>query len=107
MDHPQTPRILAPNLSTFQHKLVRMLGKVVQLRGESATIDAGGNVDIILNRDAHLSVGRAVEIIGKVDGDLRVKVQAATDFGPAEKIDWDAVKAVVEATHRHKTIFYD
>jgi energy-converting hydrogenase Eha subunit F len=50
MDHPQTPRILAPNLQSFQHKLVRILGKVVQLRGETAVIDAGGNIDVILNR---------------------------------------------------------
>jgi len=50
MDHPQTPRILAPHLSNFQHRIVRMLGKVVQLRGETAVIDAGGNVDVILNR---------------------------------------------------------
>jgi replication factor A3 len=50
MDHPQTPRILAPHLQSFQHKLVRMLGKVVQLRGEKAVIDAGGNVEVILNR---------------------------------------------------------
>jgi hypothetical protein len=27
-----------------------MLGKVVQLRGDTAVIDAGGNVDVILNR---------------------------------------------------------
>jgi hypothetical protein len=50
MEHPQTPRILAPHLQSFQHKIVRMLGKVVQLRGETAVIDAGGNVDVILNR---------------------------------------------------------
>jgi hypothetical protein len=50
MDHPQTPRILAPHLQQFQHKLVRMLGKVVQLRGDTAVIDAGGNVDVLLNR---------------------------------------------------------
>lgn len=50
MDHPQTPRILAPHLSNFQHRIVRMLGKVVQLRGETAVIDAGGQVDVILNR---------------------------------------------------------
>jgi hypothetical protein len=148
MDHPQTPRILAPHLQQFQHKLVRMLGKVVQLRGDTAVIDAGGNVDVLLNRvrrlvlyhlilhpifpnllphhvyrclyihrslyprlqhlelqreghrprllrdlalqkqppltstqDSHLAVGHAVEIIGKVDGNLNIKVQAATDFG--------------------------
>jgi replication factor A3 len=50
MDHPQTPRILAPHLSNFQHRIVRVLGKVVQLRGEQAVIDAGGNIDVILNR---------------------------------------------------------
>jgi hypothetical protein len=49
-DHPQTPRVLAPHLSNFQHRIVRILGKVVQLRGETAVIDAGGNVDVVLNR---------------------------------------------------------
>lgn len=82
-----------------------MLGKVVQLRGENAIIDAGGQVDVILNRDSHLAVGHAVEIIGKVDQNLAIKVQAATDFGT--NIDFTAVNAVVEATHRYKEIFYD
>ncbi|KAH7380307.1 replication factor A protein 3 [Phaeosphaeria sp. MPI-PUGE-AT-0046c] len=105
MDHPQTPRILAPHLSNFQHRIVRMLGKVVQLRGETAIIDAGGQVDVILTRDSHLAVGHAVEVIGKVDGNLNIKVQAVTDFGT--NIDFNAANAVVEATHRHKAIFYD
>jgi len=105
MDHPQTPRILAPHLSQFQHRIVRILGKVVQLRGEHAIIDAGGNIDVVLNRDAHLAVGHAVEVIGKVDQNLHVKVQAATDFGTG--VDFNAANAVVEATHRHKEIFYN
>lgn len=50
MDHPQTPRILAPHLSAFQHRIVRIVGKVIQLRGETAIIDAGGHIDVILNR---------------------------------------------------------
>lgn len=49
-DTPQTPRILAPHLSTFQHRLVRVVGRVQQLRGETAVIDAGGNIDLVLNR---------------------------------------------------------
>ncbi|EMD90551.1 hypothetical protein COCC4DRAFT_159730 [Bipolaris maydis ATCC 48331] len=105
MDHPQTPRILAPHLSNFQHRIVRILGKVVQLRGETAVIDAGGQIDVILTRDSHLTVGHAVEIIGKVDQNLHVKVQAATDFGTG--IDFNAANAVVDATHRYKEIFYD
>ncbi|KAK3209643.1 hypothetical protein GRF29_44g289018 [Pseudopithomyces chartarum] len=104
-DHPATPRILAPHLSTFQHKIVRLLGRVVQLRGETAVIDAGGNVNVILNRDSHLALNHAVEIIGKVDGNLNVKVQAATDWGT--NVDFNAAAAVVEATHRHREIFYD
>ena len=50
MDHPQTPRIIAPHLSSFQHRIVRILGKVVQLRGETAVIDAGGQIDVVLTR---------------------------------------------------------
>lgn len=49
-DTPQTPRVLAPHLNEFQHRLVRVVGKVTQLRGETAVIDAGGNVELILNR---------------------------------------------------------
>ena len=58
MDHPQTPRILAPHLSNFQHRIVRILGKVTSLRGETAVIDAGGNVDLILTR-VSLGIGHS------------------------------------------------
>jgi replication factor A3 len=62
MDHPQTPRILAPHLQNFQHRIVRMLGKVVQLRGDTAVIDAGGNVDVILNRVRSAPISRKKEM---------------------------------------------
>ena len=45
-----TPRITAPYLEQFSHQTVRILGKVRQLRGEQATIDAGGQVSVFLNR---------------------------------------------------------
>ena len=32
-------------------------------------------------QDAHLALNHAVELIGKVDANLAIKVQAATDFG--------------------------
>lgn len=81
-----------------------MVGKVTQLRGEQATIDASGNVTAHLNRDSHLTVGNAIEIVGKVNQDLSIKVLQATDMGT--DLDFAAVNAVVEATHRHKEIFY-
>lgn len=45
-----TPRITAPYLEQFSHQNVRILGKVRQLRGEQATIDAGGQISVYLNR---------------------------------------------------------
>ncbi|KAF2723657.1 replication factor A protein 3 [Polychaeton citri CBS 116435] len=101
-----TPRITAQYLEQFAHQTVRILGKVRQLRGESATIDSGGQINIHLNRDAHLQLNHAAEIIGKVQNDLSVKVMAATDFGPEGNIDFNAYEAVVDATHRYNTIFY-
>jgi replication factor A3 len=67
-----------------------------------------------------------VEVVGKVQSDLSVKVYQATDFGSdmgtvasskqhglggvantLRKSDYNAVEAVVDATHRYKEIFYD
>ncbi|KAL9129951.1 MAG: hypothetical protein Q9217_001753 [Psora testacea] len=76
-----TPRINARYLETFTNQTVRILGRVTSLRGEMATIDANGSINIHLHRDAHLLMGNAVEIVGKVQGDLSVKVYQATDFG--------------------------
>ncbi|KAI9698754.1 MAG: hypothetical protein M1836_003864 [Candelina mexicana] len=109
-----TPRINAHYLDSFQGQTIRILGKVTQLRGEQATIDAAGNVTVILNRvqppkwlltDSHLILNNAIEIIGKVNSDLTVKVLSATDFG--NNLDYAAVDSVVEATHRYKEIFYE
>ncbi|KAL0253107.1 hypothetical protein SLS55_010558 [Diplodia seriata] len=101
----QTPRITAPLLEKFTHRTVRILGKVSQLRGEQATIDAGGSINLHLNRDSHLTLNNAVEVIGKVNSDLSVRVLTSTDFG--SNIDFTAAEAVVDATHRYKEIFYN
>ena len=45
-----TPRITAPYLENFTHQIVRILGKVTQLRGDNATVDAGGQISIRLSR---------------------------------------------------------
>ncbi|KAI9743842.1 MAG: hypothetical protein M1818_002576 [Claussenomyces sp. TS43310] len=99
-----TPRINASYLDSFTNQTVRLIGKVVQLRGEQAIVDAEGNVTAHLNRDSHLTVGNAIEIVGKVNQDLSIKVLRATDMGT--NLDYAAVNAVVDATHRHREIFY-
>ena len=78
----------------------------------------------VLGRKGCIIAGLAVEIIGKVQNDLSVRVMASTDMGPEGSIgmftgvceglnrgltrfaDFDAVEAVVDATHRYSEIFY-
>ena len=45
-----TPRVNAKYLDSFTNQTVRILGKVVSLRGDMATIDASGSVNVHLNR---------------------------------------------------------
>lgn len=45
-----TPRINAKYLEQFTHKTVRIVGKLTQLRGENATVDANGEISVLLNR---------------------------------------------------------
>lgn len=43
---------------------------------------------VACKQDSHLAVGHAVEVIGKVDQNLAVKVQASTDFGTSVGTSW-------------------
>ncbi|KJZ70244.1 hypothetical protein HIM_10358 [Hirsutella minnesotensis 3608] len=97
------PRVTTQYLDSFVGRLVTIVGKVTQLRGDHATVDADGTVTVMLNRDAHLVNGNAVQIIGKVNPDLSIKVLSSRDLGPG--VDLGLCAAVVEATHRHKDIF--
>ena len=45
-----TPRISARYLESFTSQTVRILGHVVSLHGETATLDANGNITLHLNR---------------------------------------------------------
>lgn len=45
-----TPRINSSYLDSFTNQTVRLVGKVVQLRGEQAVVDAEGNVTVHLSR---------------------------------------------------------
>ncbi|KLJ11576.1 hypothetical protein EMPG_13245 [Blastomyces silverae] len=113
-----TPRLLPDQLHTFlpgpNHSgptTIRILGTVTELRGEHATITCGtnGNVTLILNREAHLQLGRMVDVIGKVtqtEAGLAVRVLNAVDCGDPKDIDYKIYEQVVDVTHRVKEIFY-
>ncbi|KAF3910900.1 hypothetical protein ABW20_dc0108292 [Dactylellina cionopaga] len=79
----QTPRVNAPLLSNFTLQTVRIAGKVIQIRGNTATIDSQGTVSLLLDPDTNVkTVNNVVEIIGKVNPDHSVKEFVSTDFGP-------------------------
>ncbi|KAI9687937.1 MAG: hypothetical protein M1822_002019 [Bathelium mastoideum] len=99
-----TPRVTAPYLESFLHRTVRILGKVIQLRGDQATVDSGGQINVILSRDSHFVPNHFFEVVGKVQNDLSVRVLASTDFGT--DVDFKTYEMVVDVTHRHKEIFY-
>ncbi|KAJ6261876.1 hypothetical protein Dda_2675 [Drechslerella dactyloides] len=102
----QTPRVNAPLLANFTTQTVRIAGKVIQIRGSTATIESQGTVAIQLDADTNVKTqGNVVEIIGKVNSDHSIKEFVSTDFGP--DVDMAAVDAVVHATHTFREIFYD
>ncbi|RKL25815.1 hypothetical protein BFJ68_g442 [Fusarium oxysporum] len=98
-----TPRITAAYLDNFVGKVVMLVGKATQLRGEQATLDSEGTVTVLLNRDAHLTNGNAVQVIGKVNPDLSIKVLTSRDLGTG--VDFGLYSSVVQATHKHPSIF--
>ncbi|KAI5293433.1 hypothetical protein KEM52_005539 [Ascosphaera acerosa] len=112
-----TPRVLPEHLHEFVESnrstpnTVRLLGTVSAVRGEHASLTCGsrGSITVILNRDTHIQVGRCVDIVGRVadvDGMLGVRILGAVDCGDPSTIDYNIYESVVEATHRHKEIFY-
>ena len=110
-DNVSTPRVSLQYLDAFTGRTVIITGKVTQTRGETAVVDCGGEITVLLNRvrpsspehtssyhpsmqenrhanpalckqESHLKPGNAIEIVGKVNQDLTVKVLKATDMGP-------------------------
>lgn len=63
MEAVSTPRVSANMLDSYVGQNVIVVGKVMQLRGESAVLDAHGQVNAILNR-----VWYTIDISTLVDG---------------------------------------
>ncbi|KAJ0117139.1 replication factor A protein 3 [Diaporthe amygdali] len=109
MESQSTPRITAPYLDAYQGRNVIVVGRVVQLRGEAAVIDADGNITAHLNREiptmqeAHLSNGNAVQIIGKVNPDLSIRALSSLDLGAG--VDLNVYQHVVDVSQKHDQLF--
>ncbi|PLN76682.1 replication factor A protein 3 [Aspergillus taichungensis] len=119
----QTPRILPSHLHAFHPNTangprstntVRLLGTVTSLRGDTATITCGnhGDVTMLLKPDAHLQMGRLVEVLGKVvdlegGGGIGLRLLANYDWGNPADCDYKIYEKLVDVTHRYPQIFYD
>ncbi|KAL8371798.1 hypothetical protein RB595_001544 [Gaeumannomyces hyphopodioides] len=103
MDQMSTPRVNCGLLNAYVGRNVMVIGKVQQLRGDIALIDADGNITAALNRDSHLLVGNAAQLIGKVNPDLSLKVLSSTDLG--SNVDMSLCQSVVEVAQKLKPIF--
>lgn len=49
MDAASTPRISGRYIDSYVNRTVMVVGKVIQLRGSEALIDADGQINITLN----------------------------------------------------------
>ncbi|KAF3063737.1 Replication factor A protein 3 [Daldinia childiae] len=103
MESTSTPRISAALMDSYIGQNVIIVGKVAQLRGDVAFIEADGQVQANLTRDCHLMVGNGAQIIGKVNPDLSIKVLNAVDLG--SNVDFQICQNVVDVTHQFKDIF--
>ncbi|CAK7240674.1 MAG: hypothetical protein STHCBS139747_002120 [Sporothrix thermara] len=99
----ETPRVSCSYLNSFVNHNVLVVGKVVQLRGDSAILDADGHITVNLNRESHLVGGNAAQVVGKVLPDLSIKVLSAQDLGL--DVDLELAQKVVEITQEHRDIF--
>ncbi|KAI0011203.1 replication factor A protein 3 [Xylariaceae sp. FL0662B] len=103
MDQVSTPRVSASLIDSYVGRNVMIVGKVVQLRGDVAFLDADGQIQAHLNRECHLMSGNGAQIIGKVNPDLSIKVLSAIDLG--NNVDYQLAQTVVDITHQHKGLF--
>ncbi|KZO94246.1 replication factor A protein 3 [Calocera viscosa TUFC12733] len=105
MDRP-TPRINSKRMQYYVGQVVRMTGKMLRVNGDTAIIEStdGGQVEVRLSRDSHLS-DDFVEIIGNVEDPHTLKMLAGCDMGP--DLDMQTWDTMIEMMHKFPHIFMD
>lgn len=75
------PRINASLVPQFIGKKVRIIGQIRNLQGETAVLDASGEVTVHLAMQSNMKEKQYYEIIGKVNEDATIRILDAIDFG--------------------------
>ncbi|WOO79716.1 Replication factor A protein 3 [Vanrija pseudolonga] len=87
-------RVNSKHLSEHRGQVVRLTAKVLNLVGDTATVEASDG-----GEDMHIE-GTYVEIIGNVKEDLSIRALTSINLG--NSLDMNAVNAVVEYSHSSK-----
>lgn len=105
MERP-TPRINSKRMQFYIGQIVRMTGKMLRVNGDTAIIESsdGGQVEVRLSRDSHLS-DPIVEIIGNVEDAHTLKLLAGCDMG--SDIDLKTWDDMIDMMHRFPDIFME
>ncbi|EJU02469.1 replication factor A protein 3 [Dacryopinax primogenitus] len=105
MDRP-TPRINSKRMQYYVGQVVRMTGKLLRVNGDTAIIEStdGGNVEVRLSRDSHLS-DPIVEIIGHVEDEHTLKMLTGSDMG--SDVDLQTWDTMTELMHKFPEIFME
>ncbi|KAK9465721.1 replication factor A protein 3 [Lipomyces arxii] len=100
-----TPRITAQLLQMYQGRVVRLIGKLTDIRGNSATLDSAGSVNVSLARGVEFQQGHFYEVIGRVNPDLSLQMLDGVDFGT--NIDMDNAIALANLSQKYPEIFFN
>ncbi|KAJ3281483.1 hypothetical protein HK104_011447 [Borealophlyctis nickersoniae] len=98
-------RVNSSHLSEYRGKTVRLVGKVLQIHGTQAIVEAcdEGQVTVHLSPAGVLSPGATVEVIGKVDDDLSVVEMTSVSF--SDVYDRAAYNKMVLLAKEHPDTF--
>lgn len=83
-------RVLAETIKDFGGRVVRVVGKVenIDYSSSTATLNAAGPVQVSLNANDNLEMGKIYEVIGKVNtSDYKVNVYSVTQFSDNTNLD--------------------
>lgn len=102
----ETARVDAPLVGQYATKHVRVLGKVTSINksDNSATLDAQGPLNIIVESSIDFSVGDWIDVVGIVQQDLQVRALQCYNTNQSD-MNAEAVAKMVDVWHKYPQLF--
>lgn len=100
-------RVTALTLKDFPGKVVRIIGKVVNvdMSTDSASVDAGGDVTVSTHGNEPLEVGKIYEFIGKVSvSDYKINSYSVLQL--SDNVDLEVAQKLARMVPKVPELFY-